>query len=236
MKMKSKIKYDRFDSRLFFILACFFTAWALTDILLVFFDRVIQNAPPALLMLTVGTFPFTPILALLCWAVYIDIRVYFARLKKYGYSIPEKKKDHASIDELIASDVMQPQKQNARSTGSLVTAAVAALAGIGQIGYIIHILLRFTADPYSDLSEIILMSVIAFIPVLVFLFMSYIYFRESDNSKYRDDVERGGLPNRVPRVDFMKALGIILLVIIITFVADEIIINMLKYISRSREM
>lgn len=101
---------------------------------------------------------------------------------KYGYSIPEKKKDHASIDELIVSDVMQPQQQSARSTGSLVTAAIAALAGIGQIGYIIHILLRFTADPYSDLTEIIL------------------------------------------------------LVIIITFVADEIIINMLKYISRSREM
>ena len=236
MVIKPKIKYDRFDQRLYLVLACLFTAWALTDILLVIFDGLIEYAPSALVVLTVGTLPFTPIMALICWGVYIDIRMYFAQLKKYGYSIPEKKKDHASIDELLVSYVMQPQKQNARSTGSLVTAAIAALAGIGQIGYIIHILLRFTADPYSDLSEIILMSVIAFIPVLVFLFMSYIYFRESDNSKYRDDIERGGLPNRATRVDFMKALGIILLVIIITFVADEIIINMLKYISRSREM
>lgn len=235
MVIKPKIKYDRFDQRLYLVLACLFTAWALTDILLVIFDGLIEYAPSALVVLTVGTVPFTPIMALICWGVYIDIRMYFAQLKKYGYSIPEKKKDHGSIDELFVGDVMQPQ-QKARSTRSLVIAAAAALAGVSQTGIIIYIVLRFMADPFSSSIEIIIMSVLAFIPVLVFGFMSYYFFRESDNSRFRDEMERGGLPNRATRVDFMKALGIILLVIIITFVADEIIINMLKYISRSREM
>lgn len=235
MNKKAKIKYDRFDSRLYFVLACLFTAWALTDILLVIFDRLIEHAPSIIVVLTVGTTPFTPILALLCWIIYIDVRLYFANLKKFGYSIPEKKKDHGSIDELIVGDVMQPQ-QKARSVGSVLTAAAAALSGICQIGYIIYIVLRFTADPHSDLIEIIIMSVVAFISVLIFALMSYIFFRESDNSRFRDEIERGGLPNRVPRVDFIKGLAIVFLWSMVTFGADEIILNMLKYISRSRAM
>lgn len=240
MKTRAKIKYDRFEARLYLVIACLFTVWALIDFLAVIFDgiifeRLIPNPSSILLVLTAGTLPFTPILTLLCWGIYIDIRIYFAHLKKYGYSIPEKKKDYGSIDELIAGDVM-PQEQKARSTESLVVAATAGLAGVWQTGYIIYIVIRFMADPFSDPLEIIFLSVLAFVPVLVFGFMSYIFFRESDNSKYRDDVERGGLPNRRVRMDLIKALGIILLVLVIAFVADEIIISMLKYISRSREM
>lgn len=116
--MKS-YKYDKTEQKIFFIAGCILSAAFVIALVVAALEDRSGNVDTAGVIATLVLF-FTPLPALACWYSYIDSRMYFKRLAKYGIEAPLHKKDVQPIADENVQMADVPEEKYSRERAILI--------------------------------------------------------------------------------------------------------------------
>lgn len=153
---------------------------------------------------------------------------YIRRLKAYGYEVPYKKEDYGN-DLRNVPRVSKNSCQEAKNVGSRVLsfiyAAVFLLVNVWNVRYIVR------WHPYLG-NDAVVFGVLLFLLDSFWAIAAFVFFRQADTQRYRDDVEIED--GRKERISLDKGIvdGIILLCIMMLIKSAAVGISDLMFYSR----
>lgn len=217
-----KIKYDKRDKKRAFILAIIFTVILVVLSILRVLDMDISSE---LLTLILITFMVVPIITLAGWFHFADVCLYFKRLRKYGYDIPENKSEYRENlrDLPKVSEKVSSQSWNKES------AFLSMISFLCAVGFLIAAILIISK--YSINLITVLGIAVMFLVVFVWLGAGFVFGKQCSNQKYKDDVEID--ENRKSRIHLVNGLLFAVIMFSTSFFAFDII-NYLAYMISKR--
>lgn len=169
------------------------------------------------------------ILAVGLWVGYLDAVFYLKRLWKFGYEIPEDKRNYNKDLEKL------PQRENAvgnlsyKNYDSIVLAILTGFIVIALFFYDIRFFYRYC----SLGKDIWFFEGLLILGIFVWLFMGIFYVRQISNQKYKYDVEIDS--SRKNRKNLIDGMVEIIVLLLLTFPFIEIVNNGIQYMMRARE-
>lgn len=227
----SHIKYDKRDNKIGLVIASICTALSLLS-LTVTLSSIADHLGTVMGTISVlGGFYFFPYIAIASWYLYLDSLFYLKRLKRYGYEIPNVKKQYKCglVDlERVECDTPKPDSW---SKESVILSAIALLVALGFLGNTIAYWIKITVFWHGALyllyDSLLLLGV-----VICWLIGSFYYWRQRKRVKYKDDVELD--PNRKTRVHLMKGLVTIIVCLVVSLVFVDLVEDFSELSYRSR--
>lgn len=216
-----KIKYDKRDKKRAFVLAIIFTVIFIVVSIL----RVLElEVSSELLALILITFMIAPIITLAGWFHFADVCLYFKRLRKYGYDIPENKsrcrenlRDLPKVSEEVSSQDWN--KESAfLSMISILCAVVFLIAAI-------LIISKYSMNLITVFGIAVMLLV-----VIVWLGAGVVFGKQCSNQKYKDDVEIDS--SRKTRIHLMNGLFFSIIMFLTSFFTFDIIDYLAHMISK----
>lgn len=224
----NRIKYDKRDRKLYLILAVVSTV-IFAGIIIVLRLNLWEDMSSELasVVMIFGTI-ICPVLAFAAWVMFCDSHTYLKRLEKYGYIVPENKKDYDNDIERLVNEEIKSYTEPSKE--SSVLALVSWSVSLGMVGFTIFYFIRFS-HMLENMS--FLGCVAIFVAILWAVFGAY-FWRQRSRERYRDDVEYNSpLKKRNHLVEGL--VTVVILLAITVFVATNIY-TMAKYVERSKEM
>lgn len=182
-----------------------------------------------------------PTAALVLWIYWFDCFCYLKRLRRHGYKIPENKKN---ISGGLAGLVMEadttvdgnPIKESPgmgiRNRGSMVLSGICLITAI--IVFISAVCIYLQYHQYLGAGSMNFLLVIHALILLGWAGYSFYFGRQSNNSKYKDDVELD--VHRKNRKNIVEGILIILILLAISAYIIYDLYNMADYISHDARL
>jgi len=163
------------------------------------------------------------------WILYINCLLYFRRLRKHGYEIPERRQDYGYHLDRLRRTTDVPNRTEGSSIISTVLAIICWIIALCNfIGAFIF------WDMHIVVKDIATVCMVGFgVIVLVWIFIGREYWKERDCSKYRDDVELD--MNRRQRMHFFPGLVGVLIILAISSSAILVMDFGADYVTAARE-
>ncbi len=224
-----KIKYDKTDHKIFFIMAVICTLLFLLSVIALFTS--LGDRFPVLFGILL---PFTPIVGIAAWCGYFDSSLYFKELRKHGIEPPLHKKDNAEISRFM----MQTEKayyaernlQEPYCKKSMVLAGIAFTIAVGHLIWLIWYALHFSKLGMAG--EIGFMIVIELLITGGWILGGRVYWKQRSNERYKEDGDPDG--SKKPRANLIKGIVTIVIMLCITRMMDRTIYGMTDYVYKSK--
>lgn len=224
--MKTPIKYDKQFQKVCGILMFVTGSILIMFFLLLLFDGDKTVNPDAWMIFVclaayaaVPLFPFSVIL-------YVDAAVYFRRLQKNHFPIPEKMKDYDNdLGRLPRTEVVENRYAQDSQVAAVLALIVYAVFLLCDILYLAKWL------DYGE-SDATALFVILMLLHLYFPLQAFLFYRQKDTKKYVDEVDiRGG---RKVRTGLMGAVGTLIFVSFIAAFSVMTAHSMTSYVYKSK--
>lgn len=226
----TKIKYDKKDKRLYRKTAVIFSILAVADwCLLLNGEDILWHFPIEAEVVFLCAIGPLCILVVGLWVGYLDAVFYLKRLWKFGYEIPEDKRNYNKDLEKL------PQRENTvgnlsyKNYDSMVLSILTGFIVIALFLYDIQFLYRYS----SFGKDIWFFEGLLILGTFVWLFMGIFYVRQISNQKYKYDVEIDS--SRKNRKNLIDGIVEIMVLLLLTFPFIEMINNAVQYMMRARE-
>ncbi len=223
----NKIKYDKRDRKVFFTLAIITTVITLACLVLMNTDLPDELDASVIGVMMVVCFTIFPVFALATWVMYADSHTYLRRLGKYGYLIPDNKKEYDNnLERLMLGEIKsfeEPSKE------SKTLAVISCIISVAMVGYAIFLSIRF-----SHMLENVAFFIIVSVALAIFwLIFGFSFWKQRCRDKYKDDVEFNS--SLKPRKHLVEGVATIIILLGITAVIAVNMYTMSKYVERSKE-
>ena len=223
----NKIKYDKRDRSLFLALGIIITIIVVISLILMNTKIIEELAASVIGVMIVLCFTVLPVIALAAWVMFADSHTYLKRLKKYGYIVPDNKKEYeCSLEVLMTAPIKTFEDE---SKESKLLAFVSWIVAVTMVGYSIFLTIRF-----SHMLENVAFFIIVSIALAMFwLVFGFSFWKQRRRDKYKDDVEINS--NLKPRKHLVEGITTIIILAGITAVVAINMYTMSKYVERSKE-
>lgn len=247
-KERYKIRYDLRNKKQLFVVAVLFTSVSVILGIVIFFSSSGEkwSAEWAAVILIADVI-VCPLAALAAWLLFWDCCFYLKRLERYGYFPPENKKEHDgllnNLDRKKAEKDNDSQSENALNAGtkrvndgsghlyskeSVILSVCAFLCGIVILGCAVYFLWEWNIlgeNAYFMFDILVMLAVLWGVG-------SFVYWRQRNIAKYRDDVEMDD--NRRQRQNLVSGIITIAICMAISLFTVYIVYDMADYMYRSR--
>lgn len=224
------IRHDLRERRLSFTAAIVCSVIAIGNIMILYSDLTDKiNAELVAVFIILGAVIFSAA-AFVLWLFWFDCFCYLGRLKKHGYVLPKNKKNVADGLAGLRNNVGDTENKrtaNKRCAGSIFLGTICFAISIAVIISIIRFYLQYNS--FIDTNPMLLSVTIHIIMLLIWLGLGIYFSIQSDNSRYKDDVELD--PDRKIRKNITEGIFLIIILAIITFLAVRALYSMADYIS-----
>lgn len=228
-KKKERIKYDKKDKKLYIRTAVVFSILAVMNLCILNYSDEMRHFPVELEAVFVyEILPFF-ILAARLWLGYINAVLYLKRLQKYGYEVPEDKKNFNEDLEKLPMTENAVKSLPRRNYDSIVLTVLTGAIVIGLLVYDIWFLYRYSGFG----NDIWFFEGILIFGTVIWLLLGISYARQISNRKYKYDVEIDH--SRKNRRNLIDGLVGIIVLLVFTFPSIEMINNAVQYMTKARE-
>lgn len=219
-----QIKYDKQDQTVGLVIAVISTLNVLVTCFLMVFAFIEDlNAKLTTWIVISGIYGW-PLLAIIGWRLFFSSRAYMKRLEKYGYKVPDCKKEYRGRQELLERFEVSPPDVSKWHPESVCLALGAWMAGVCSILYSFHMW-----QNYPTMDGILILMLF---PVACWGIMGLYYWRQRDQIKYKDDVELD--EKRKTRQNLVDGLVIILVCVFLMLLFNFIMYNLVMVIYKTR--
>lgn len=238
--MKQFIKYDLKTKKANLIFNSVFTAvWSLSLLITLFnnnksltqinrFDAIVAG-------ISIVTAYFIPVL----WINYIGVCSYLHRLKKHGYILPYNKNDYnKDLAQLPRDEAANSADLNKNNIESLFLAGLFSVVGIVQAIFFAYYILqkKYIISILGINSSSVVFIFFMILGAIVWFALAFNFIRQSDNKKYRDDVEPVfNTKKRKVRTNTDSGVIILLFLGIFTVLGDYFCTNLDNFIFKNSE-
>lgn len=219
-----QIKYDKFEQKVGLVIGFVCTIGVVVTGFMLKLDVVDRLNTKLAATVVLGGIYFCPVMAIVGWKLFFSSWGYMKRLEKYGYKVPERKKQyHGRQDLLERFEVCSPDvnKWHSESVTLACTAWVLAVIFGGYAYYV--------QQCYADISGILLLMLF---PTICWTIMGIFYWRQRRQLTYKDDVELDD--KRKTRQNLVDGLVTIFVCIALSMIYSEVIHSMAGVIYKSR--
>lgn len=241
-----KIKYDKRDKKNYFLAAASTTIlFALGQLLIWLLPEITRESDAFIVCLLLLITCFLPVISAGLWLLFWDSALYLKRLERYGFPLPESKKDFGNdLEQLACSE----GSRYGMVDGIVNATADATVDGIpaefkeskilaflswgiflAMVGFTIFYFIRFS-HVWENVGFLGYVSI--FIALAWGLFGAG-YYRQKNPEKYRDDVDFKS-PKK-ERKQLVEGVVTIIFLAGITLFAACNMYSMSKYVERSVE-
>lgn len=220
------IQYDCRDKKSFFLLAMVFSVCTIIFIGISRFP-IFKKADDIITIIIILGIPFFFLAAFISWIIYVDAVFYLQRLKKYGYQLPNDKKEFSRQLENLPKVTVEQNRNIELSYESMILAVISMAI---TIGILVNIGCFFFQYRQTGLEWIGFWGELPL--VLYWLLRTVFWWKQRLYSKYRDDVEID--ETRKQRKHLISGLISILVWSAITIVWIEALYNGADYMHRAR--
>ena len=249
-----KIKYDKRDKKNYFLAAASATIlFALGQLLIWLQPEITRESDAFVVCLLLLITCFLPVISAGLWLLFWDSALYLKRLEKYGFPLPENKKDfgndleqlacsegsrYGMVDGIVNATVNSAVNATEDATVDGIpteckeSKILAFLSGgifLAMVGFTIFYFIRFS-HVWENVGFLGYVSI--FIALAWGLFGAG-YYRQKNPEKYRDDVDFKS-PKK-ERKQLVEGVVTIIFLAGITLFAACNIYSMSKYVERSVE-
>ncbi|MBQ7776711.1 MAG: hypothetical protein IJ379_12400 [Lachnospiraceae bacterium] len=219
-----KIKYDKRDNRIGLMVAVVCTIVAIVENIIMFLPVSERMSTELGVFISLGGFMFFPMIALAGWHIYFMSFCYFRRLQKYGFQVPENKKDYQGrLEALERGEYQQPDLQ-AWHKDSMILAGLTLVMAVGTAVYAFYV-----RESYPQIE---LCFWLMLFPVLCWILLGALFWSERSQLKFKDDVEID--EKRRTRLNLMEGITVILICLFMTVIYAVVIYNMAGVIYKAR--
>lgn len=198
---EGKIKFDRRDKRIYFIIALVATLYVVICLYLVFFQDMI-TLPDLLIVCTWTTIYPLHILVPALWIRFFDVCLYLKRLKRYGYTVPEDSRVYGKLLARLPREKEAVQKR--KINDGVINTVVSAVITAGILWYCIWYRQAYQLEPFYFFNGI---------GLCIWGFVTFRYALQISDKRYKADVELD--ETRRTRESLMEALmGIFFLLVL----------------------
>ncbi len=178
---KEKIAYTKKSQKIYFIMMLVFALISGVLTWLVYLEPNVGSTMSVLI--TIGCIGFH-LIEILFLTGFWDSVFYFGRLKMYGYCIEDTNfRKGALLKDIQRDETKKPNRK--RSGESLTLAILTGAFSLGCVIFAVWKLIEYKEIGTADIGGAILIL----IPAVIWALVAWIYYKQSDDSKYRDDVE-----------------------------------------------
>lgn len=225
----TKIKYDKKDKKRYIKTAVIFSILAVMDLCILNCPDVMRYFPVEWEAVFVcEILPFF-ILAARLWLGYINAVLYLKRLQKYGYEVPEDKKNFNKDLEKLPMTENAVKSLPRRNYDSIVLTVLTGAIVIGLLVYDVWFLYRYSGFG----NDIWFFEGMLIFGTIIWLLLGIFYARQISNRKYKYDVEIDH--SRKNRRNLIDGLVEIIVLFVFTFPSIEMINNAVQYMIKARE-
>ena len=154
--------------------------------------------------------------------MFFDSLTYLKRLDKYGFVLPNNKKDYdASLEKLPIKEDDYSMQDKEESNGSKALAYISWFISLGMAGYTIWYFIRFS----HMLENVGFFGLVSIFITLCWLVFGFYFFKQRKTDKYRDDVDYKSTLK--VRKHFVEGF--------VTIVGAVNMYTMSRYVERSKE-
>lgn len=224
-----KIKYDKRDKKLNFIVAIIFSILAVMDCCILACEAVIGQFSDEMAVAFICAIWPLSMLAIGLWAAYLDGVLYLKRLKRFGYVVPEDKRDFNKALEQLPKAENAIENKPVKNYGSI---ALTVLAGVIVIGLLIYDVCFFYR--YSSLgNDIWFFEAGLIFCTFIWMLMGVCYGRQISDRRYKYDVEIDS--NRKNRKNLIDGLVEIAFLLMFTLLSANMAIQAAQYAVNARK-
>lgn len=227
------IKYDKKDIKYYLTGAIFFTLLELVCTVLFILDEsyyMIRLPGNMDAYLFFGIVFILPILCAVTWIRALDCFLYFRRLRRYGYEVPEKKKLYSKTLENLPRTADFTCANSGISVESVLLALGSWLCSLGILFSAIKFFLKFVTEGWWCVVPFGFILVIAG----VWCVQGIGYWHQRARSKFRDDVENDD--GRRVRRHFVSGMVAMLILLAASATVVEIMHACAGVVVRAKEM
>ncbi len=142
-----------------------------------------EFAPTAVVALIGCAFYVMPFITLALWIYLLDTATYLKRLKKYGYEVPVKRKEYDNdLAKLPRKEMELPKEPVCKE--SLVLSWLCIVVSISALLFNIYLFWR-----YSSETDVTFFNIVVAVVMIFWILQARRFKKQSDNQKYRVDVE-----------------------------------------------
>lgn len=232
-----KIKYDKRDKKIYSLSAvCTIVLFAVGQLLLWMWPEITTRSDAFFVSLLLLITCFLPVISAGLWLLFWDSALYLKRLEKYGFPLPENKKDFGSDLEQLAcsvgstyADYERTGQIPAESKESKILACLSWVITFAMAGYTIFYFIRFS----HVWENVGFLGYVCIFITVVWNLIGLHYYKQKNPEKYRDDVDFKS-PKKV-RKHLVEGVVTIIFLAGITLFGALNIYSMSKYVERSVE-
>ena len=223
----NKIKYDKRDRRLFFILAVITTIIVVVCLIMMNTEWINDLDASVVGIMIVAGYTFFPVVAFATWVMFADSHMYLKRLEKYGYLIPDNKKEYENNLEKLATGELKAFCEHSKESKAL--AIISWIVAVVMVGYSVFLSIRFS----HMLENVAFFIIVAVVLAIFWLVLGLSFWKQRRRDKYKDDVEFDSALK--PRKHLVEGITTLIILLGITVVIAVNMYTMSKYVDRSKE-
>ncbi len=219
-----RIKFDRRDKKIYFILAILLSVVFVFELLIVHTEILVEDMllmPDFMNIIVVSIYYPMIFLTPAAWLRFFDVCLYLKKLKVYGYTVPDDSRVYNKMLEKLPRTELAVQKK--RINDSVINTAVSAIITTGILFYNIWFLQEYQG---------IFLWIFNFAGLVFWIIVTFRYARQISNVKYKDSVELDD--TRKTRESLMEAMMGLLLLVLFSIVAIDIIVSVAHVIMKKR--
>lgn len=227
------INYDRRDSKYYLAGAVIFTLLELVCTVLFILDEgyyIIRLPGDMDMYLFLGIVYMLPILCAVTWIRCLDCFLYFRRLKRYGYEVPEKKKLYSKALGNLPRTADFTCANSGISVESVLLAFGSWFCSLGILISAINFFLKYVTEGWWCVVPFGFILVIAG----AWCVQGVGYWYQRLRSRFRDDVENDD--GRRVRRHFVSGMVVMMILLAASAVFVEIMYAGAGVVVRAREM
>lgn len=217
---ENRIKFDRRDRKIYFVLAIVASIWFAFEVIVVYMGDLL-SMPDIINIAAVSTYYPMMFFAPAAWLRFFDVCLYLKKLKSYGYEVPADARVYDNKLEKLPRTEITIHKN--KINDSVINTAVSAIITIGVLLYNIWFLYKFQGMP---------LWIFNLIGLFLWMIVTLHYAGQISNIKYKDSVELDD--TRKKRESLMEAMLGLLLLLLFSIVAANIIIALANVARKAR--
>ncbi len=180
------IKYDKREQKVLVVSAIICTiSWIICVIAMESREFMDGLQSPILITIVFAGCYFSPLVAIVCWIKYMECFLYFKRLRKYGYEIPDKKEKYSYDLKYLPRVKAYVCATEKVSVESVVLAGINAYIGMCTVASGVYYVLKYS---FLDDMAWFIFGIICAMSFGWFI-TGIVFWRQRNRLKYRDDVE-----------------------------------------------
>ena len=159
---------------------------------------------------------------------YLDAFFYLKRLEHNGYEVPANLNDYGATLENLPH-TKEPVLVNQYASDSKIAGALALIIYVALVLLDLFYCVRW----YKLESDVIVPAVLAFIALSVFPVVAFLFFRQGNKDKYRDNVDMDDGKHKV-RKTLLSSVIILVIMGVVGLFGVALVDSMTRYVYRSR--